>query len=178
MRGKLRTESRSVELGDARTVGVLFKMEGGELRVRGGARHLLDAEFTYEMDSWRPEVSYEVRGNQGDLAVRQPSSAAAGEARYRWDAALSDDVPMELRVEMGAGDGELRLGSLQLSRLEVEHGAGNLTVDLAGAWEGDLVASVKGTVGTVTVRLPGDVGVVVRHRLAERGLIGGVSARG
>jgi hypothetical protein len=41
----LRTESRSVKLGDAKSVRVEIKMGAGELKVAGGAKELLEADF-------------------------------------------------------------------------------------------------------------------------------------
>ncbi len=170
------SESRSVELNGAETVSAYIKMVGGELRTRGGGTHLLDARFTYDLDEWRPEVSYEVSGKRGKLTVRQPPIGSGGSGRYEWDVAMSDEAPMELRIEVDAGESELRLGSLSLTKLEVEQGIGNAVVDLVGRWRSDLDATITGNVGTITVRVPGDVGVLVRA--AKEGIIGGVNAQG
>jgi hypothetical protein len=116
--------------------------------------------------------------------------------RNEWDLRLKDDVPMNLSIGLGAGSNYLELGSLSLSRLDiqtgagevevdltgspsvsrldVEAGAGDVTVDLTGHWEGDLVAHIKGGIGRITLRLPYDVGVRVN---AEKG-IGKISASG
>ncbi len=170
------SESRSVEINGAETVSAYIKMVGGELRIRGGGTHLLDARFTYDLDEWRPEVSYEVSGTRGKLAVRQPPIGSGGSGRYEWDLALSGEVPMELRIEVDTGESELRLGSLSLTKLEVEQGVGNAVVDLVGRWRSDLDASITGNAGTITVRVPGDVGVLVQP--AKEGFIGGVKAQG
>ncbi|MBI1983388.1 MAG: hypothetical protein HYS61_04230, partial [Acidobacteria bacterium] len=52
--GELQTESKSVELGDAKSVRVEIKMGAGELKVAGGARQLLDADFAYNVARWQP----------------------------------------------------------------------------------------------------------------------------
>ena len=66
--GALRTESQSVELGDARSVRVEINMGAGDLEVTGGADKLLQADFTYNVAKLKPEVEYK----DGTLVVRQP----------------------------------------------------------------------------------------------------------
>ena len=196
--GELRTESRSVELGGAESVDVTIKMGVGLLEVAGGADDLLDAEFAYNVAALRPEVEYQVSGTRGLLTVRQPASPGVvmTNLTYEWDLRLRDDVPMDLTVELGFGNADLKLGALSLSSLDIRSGAGNVTVDLSdsrslrsldlamgagdvrldltGDWQGDLDANIARGVGNATVRLPSEVGVRVE---AQRGL-GTINASG
>jgi hypothetical protein len=183
--GSLQTESRTVERGSADEVRVEIVMGAGELEVAGGAAGLLEADFTYNVAEFKPEVEY----GDGRLSVRQPTFEGraslwnADEYRYEWDLRLNDDVSTEMSVKVGAGKSELELGSLSLTELEVETGAGEVTVDLAGASslsrlefkmgagqltldltgvrEEDLDARIEGGVGEATLRLPRDAGVRV-----------------
>ena len=150
-------ESRSVALGDAKEVEVEIRMGAGELTLGGGAKELLDAEFSYENSGSKPEVDYRVTARKGRLSVRQPGG---GRAKIR----LRDDVPMGLEVSLGAGRSELSVGSLALRNLDVKIGLGECTVDLAGDWKEDFKATIKGGIGRATVRLPEDTGVRVRAR--------------
>ena len=45
--GDLTTETKTVEAAGAESVEVSLKMGAGELRVSGGARALMEGEFTY-----------------------------------------------------------------------------------------------------------------------------------
>ena len=54
--GELKTESQSVELGDAKPVNVEINFGAGDLRVNGGAEKLLEANFTYNVARLKPEV--------------------------------------------------------------------------------------------------------------------------
>jgi len=173
--GELKSESKTVELGRAKSVDVEIKMGAGELKVEGGATDLLNADFTYNVPRWKPEVSYEVRGDGGRLTVEQPSGGGhGGHTRYEWDLRLSNAVPMQMHIDEGAGKANLNLVGLQLSRLEMNLGAGESTVNFDGPWKKDLSASIHGGVGKATLQLPRDTGV----RVVAHGGLGAINASG
>jgi hypothetical protein len=171
--GPLQTETKDVKLGDAKSVRVEIKMGAGELKVGGGARDLLNGEFTYNAAAWKPLVEYAVHGSEGLLTVQQPRHVGSlGDARYAWDLRLNEKVPLSLSVEQGAGRAELTLGRLSLNTLDLHIGAGETIVDLTGDWKNDLRAEIRGGVGRATLRLPRDVGV----RVTVAGGIGAINA--
>ena len=164
--GPAQTESRTVKLGNAKSVQVEVKMGAGDLKMAGGAKELLDADFTYPGSRWKPEIEYSVRGARGTLEIRQPAGTSGPHrgGQYSWDLRLNNKVPMEMRVELGAGKADLSIGTLALSKLEVNMGVGETVVDLAGDWKNDFQGKIHGGVGQATVKLPRDVGVRVRAR--------------
>jgi len=161
--GALRTESQTVELGDAKSVRVEINMGAGDLEVTGGADKLLEADFTYNVDKLKPEVKY----TNGTLVVRQPDSnglsALQGITDFRneWSLRLSDGVPMDLHVDLGAGASNLKLAGLSLTGLDVSLGAGEYTIDLSGDWVRDLDVTIDAGAANISLRLPRDVGVRV-----------------
>jgi hypothetical protein len=161
--GELRTESQSVELGDADSVRVEIELGAGDLTVAGGAQDLLEADFTYNVDKLEPSVEY----SDGTLVVSQPEiggvPALQGitDFRNKWDLHLQDGVPMELTLDLGAGTSDLLLGGLSLTGLDLNLGAGVSTIDLTGDWANDLEAVIESGAADLTVRLPRDVGVRV-----------------
>lgn len=162
--GELRTESKTVEVGDADSVHVEIEFGAGELRLTGGAQDLLEADFTYNVDKLRPAVEY----TDGSLVVRQPDVRGEfadfqviRDFRSEWDLRFNDRVPMELTLNMGAGTSDLQLADLALTGLDIEIGAGVSTIDLSGDWARDLDASIKTGAADLTLRLPSDVGVRV-----------------
>lgn len=172
--GPMQTDSQSVKLGDAKSVDVKLRMGAGEMKVGGSAPNLLDADFSYNVSAWKPEVEYRVTGNHGTLTVEQPHGTGSGghHTRYNWDLHLSDKVPLNLSVEQGAGRTELNLSTLSLRDLEVQIGAGETIVDLTGDYKNNVVARIHGGVGKATVKLPREVGVHV----VARGGIGAINA--
>lgn len=175
--GSMRSEARTVELAGAESTDVSIEMGAGELRLTGGSGELMEATFSYNSGRWRPEVHYDVRASRGDLEVRQPAGMNVSwpdNYRNEWDVRLNDDVPMDVRVGLGAGRCQLDLAGLSLTSVEIDAGAGDVLVDLSGDWAVDLRASIDGGVGKLTVLLPPDVGV----EAVVRGGLGGVSASG
>ena len=175
--GALRTESQSVELGDAKSVRVEINIGAGDLTLTGGADKLLEADFTYNVARLKPEVKY----TNGTLVVRQPEvngmPALLGIADFRneWGLRLYDQVPMDLSVDVGAGTSDLQLAGLSLTRLDVNLGAGTYTVDLSGDWARNLDVTIDAGAAIVTVRLPRDVGARVKvedgpHMIEATGL--------
>jgi len=165
--GATRTDSQTIELGDADSANVDVKMGVGRITMSGGASDLLEADFTYNVDEWEPEVSYQVTGGEGRLNIRQPDSDVGidnipdDEIEYEWDLHLNNEVPMDLEVDLGVGDSELMLSGLQLTNLDVEVGVGAVTIDLTGDWDQSFDVDIKGGVGQTTVHLPREVGVRV-----------------
>jgi len=176
-RGEPREETRTVSLGNAERANVRIEMKAGELRVSGGAGDLLQATFQYDDERWKPEVRYDVTGFRGNLTVRQRTGISIGprsDLHHEWDLKLSDDVPMDLDVSLGAGRNEMDLRGMQLRQLDVRLGAGELDLNLTGPWKKSFETRIRGGVGKATVRLPKDVGVQAR----ARGGIGEIKAHG
>jgi|GEM_PF-169669 len=164
--GELKTGSRSVEVEGADSVKANLRLAIGELDVGGGAaeNRLMEADFAYNVAAWEPSVDYGVVGDSGALEVRQrglTEGIPTQDVRNEWDVRLSEDVPVDLAVQMGGGVGNLDLDGLDLTGLNLDVGAGSTRVDLSGDWGRDLSATVRGGAGEVTVLLPGRMGVRV-----------------
>ncbi|HTT65056.1 MAG TPA: toast rack family protein [Bryobacteraceae bacterium] len=173
--GMVEQSSQSVDLKGAKAVQVQIEMGAGELIMHGGAAQLMDADFRYRVRDGKPEVHYDVTGTHGTLEVRQPSHHSLGNNdKNRWDLRLNEDVPMDIRVKMGAGEGRLDLGNTALHSLDVEIGAGEMKVDLTGHPHGDIDVRIHGGVGEATVRLPKRA----RLDVEAHGGIGDISVQG
>ena len=167
--------SRIVERQNAKSVNMTLEAGAGELNVSGGSSHLLDAEFRYSDSYGTPRVEYNVNDGVGQLNISQDSTSVHfGRSHNEWNLRLGNEVPLELKIEMGAGRGRLKLRDLPVTRLEMSMGAGQADLDLTGDRKSDLVANLEGGVGQVTIHLPRNVGVVAH----ASGGIGSISARG
>lgn len=197
--GELNKETQTVEAGDAEQVRVYIKMGTGELKVNHGAEALMRANFTYNVADWKPQVDYTVADGNGRLNIRQPSSeqiSVRSDIRYTWDLKFNEEIPLDMRIECGAGSGEIKLGQLNVTRvdakfsagdfdidlgdnqslehLELDMGAGDITVDLTGNWQQNVEVYIQGGIGKTILRLPKDIGV----RIIVNKAIGKINTRG
>src|SRR5829696_5002708 len=145
--GKMQEESKSVAPKNAQSVRAQLKMGAGELNVTGGADQLMEADFSYNVSEWKPKVSYDVSGDEGELIVKQgganEGARVGGAARNEWVISFNDEVSTDLVVEMGAGESDLDLHSLTLTGLDLQMGAGKTTVDLTRADAQRVDASIE-----------------------------------
>jgi len=171
--------TQSVELQGAKSVNASLEMPSGTLTIsgadNGNASRLLDADFHYGRRG-QPKVDYTVSGDSGQLNIGQESEEihVAGGDDGDWDLKFAPGVPLDLKIELGAGQGDLRLKGMDVGRLDVEVGAGELNLDLTGERKRNLTADIEGGAGTATIRLPKDVGVLVN----ASGGIGSITTSG
>jgi hypothetical protein len=91
-----------------------------------------------------------------------------------WNLRVNDSIPLNLKVDMGAGRGQFRFAMVDLTRLELNIGAGQALVDLSGERAKDLEAEVQGGVGEAIIHLPKNVGVVA----TVHGALGSIETHG
>jgi N-terminal domain of toast_rack, DUF2154 len=171
--GELQHESKVVELDKSELTRVDLKMSAGELHVQGGSPKLLEADFTYNVPGWKPQVEYHSTGVRSDLEIFNPPDAAP-HGNNRWDLRLNDNVLMDVVTHLGAGEAHLNLGSLMLRSVEVNIGAGQMDLDLRGHPTRSYDVQVHGGVGQANVYLPASVGIIA----TASGGIGNINVRG
>ncbi|MFC2160552.1 toast rack family protein [Acidobacteriota bacterium] len=174
--GDLKEDYHAVKLEDAQSVEARFKISAGELSLKGGAKDLMEGYFEYNIDQWKPEVDYFVSGRTGRLNVKQTGKTGipVGNSKNRWDVNLSKNVPIDLNLDFGAGEGHLDLRGIDLRDLDIDMGVGELTIDLTGELKADLRVTIDGGIGSATIYLSENVGV----RVKVDGGIGSVDAPG
>lgn len=173
--GEPHHEVRSVERQGARSVRASIQTGAGELTISGGSSDVLDADFSFEGGYATPRIDYNVASEIGELVVRQETDGPTFVAsRNQWNLRFSDEIPLELKIEMGAGHGRFNFQNIPLTRLDLQMGAGQAELDFTGDRRKDLDGEIKGGVGQATIRLPKNIGVSV----TARGGIGAVSAHG
>ena len=165
-----------LELQGAKSVYAELKMGAGQMNISGGSGHLLNSRFNFSRKWDSPKVDYNVVEGKGRLEISQDQRGGVpfGSSDNTWDLIFSNDVPLELEVEMGAGQGNLKLRDMDVNELQLKMGAGQVELDLTGARKSDLNVEIKGGVGQATIRLPRDVGVSAH----AAGGLGSISADG
>jgi hypothetical protein len=168
-------DSQTVDLQGATAVAAKLQFPAGQLNITGGSDHLVDANFRYDDTNSPPQLNYSVNAGQGELNLDQNDDHVHfGTHDAEWDLQFNNTVPLDLTLEMGAGQSNLQLAGINLTHLEVHLGAGQVLLDLTGARKQDLSADIQGGVGQARIRLPKDVGV----RAHATGGLGAVNVQG
>jgi hypothetical protein len=169
-------QSRTVDRGDVKNVRATLDMGAGDINLSGGSSHLLEADFDYRTSAGAPKVDYSISGVTGDLRISQDDNGKhiGTTSDNHWTLHMANNVPLEIKIDMGAGHGNLRLGDIDVTRLNLDIGAGQVDVDLTGDRKSDLTADIEGGVGEANIRLPKNVGVIVN----ASGGLGTIDAHG
>jgi hypothetical protein len=170
--GDSRTEKHSVDLdGSAKSTRINLDMSAGELRVASGASGLMEGEFTYNVERFKPVIER----SPGELRISQADTKGFGVGvESRWDLRLSNSTLLDVYAKLGAGEAELVLGELSLRDLQVGIGAGEVHVDLRGAPKQSYGVRIEGGVGETVVYLPRSVGISA----TAAGGLGSISVNG
>ncbi|MEJ2705983.1 MAG: DUF5668 domain-containing protein [Anaerolineales bacterium] len=109
-----------------------------------------------------PMVDY---SNQGGVSVYSLRNSASnfffpGDNRWLWELGLTTQVPIDLKVDLGAGSAQVDLSQLDLSQLAVDLGVGRVVVQLPE--EGDFSARIDGAIGQIVVEVPSGQALRVR----------------
>ncbi len=207
--GDLREVQEEIPLSGAESATVKIKFGAGELNIEAGDPDSLFAgRFRYNVEQWKPSVTYK----EGELTIEQGGTKRewgipTGNTRNEWELEFSPRIPIEMRIDIGAGAGNLDLSGLGLSELDLRMGAGDfqvrfnesnpvemrdltletgaakldvrgigyaspekatvnggvgeITLDLTGTWSNSSEVDITAGVGSITLRLPDDIGVQV-----------------
>ncbi len=177
--GEMIRESRVIERAQAAKAEMIqteLALGVGELRLSGGAKELLEADFAYNVPGWKPEVRYDGTGFRGRLTVNQGKSEPhiIGDTKNTWDLKLANDLPLDLVVRCGAGESRLDLRDITLRSLEMHIGVGEVRVDLRNKPKKDYEVRIDGGIGHAEVLVPTDVGVEAE----AQGGIGSINVHG
>jgi hypothetical protein len=111
----------------------------------------------------RIESSYTVSDGVGNYLLRDSGSTSyfpgANPGRLAWNLNLTDAIPLELTLNLGAGNLDADLGRLDLDSLVVNTAVGSTSVTLPA--QDELVVDIEGAIGQIVVTVPEGVGVRV-----------------
>lgn len=162
--GSVSRTSDTVELDGASSVTADIEMGAGVLTIGGSAvdGNAMEATYDYNRPAWEPRMEYRVTSDEGRLSLSQGDidiPDMGGRVRNEWDIELPGSVPLDVDVEMGAGESRIDLRDTLLRSLKVALGAGESTIDLSGEWADDVDVDVTAGVGELELRVPDGIGV-------------------
>ena len=191
------TLSEALPRQQAERATAALSLGAGKLTVVGGSNQLIEADFEYSQEAWKPVVKTSRQTTEATINISQPNLtdnirlSLENDQRNAWSIQLNDQVRYTLTCRIGAGATDLDLSGLLIDRLSVDAGVGehriNLTdtslprldinvgvgevhVDLTGEWRNHLRAEIDGGIGGLTLAVPQQTGV----RLNVSGALGSV----
>jgi hypothetical protein len=153
--GEIKTERTALDIGDAKDLEASIDFPAGEIALSGGGKKLLEADYTFSSDRFKPTFDLQRNNGRATLNVGVKPKASGNGQNIRWEMRLADSLPTAIVFHMGAGKAQLDLGSLDLRSLRLNLGVGELTLDLRGRPKSSYDVEVNGGVGKCLVYLPG-----------------------
>jgi hypothetical protein len=131
--GTLQEDRISIGLEDAQSADVQLAMGTGELTIAPGGSAMLDGTFRYNVKEWKPQIERNTVGGLASVLIQQGQDkeawGLAGQgARNEWDIRLGTQAPLRLTVNLGAGESDIDLSGVRLSRLSMANGAGDTSI--------------------------------------------------
>ncbi len=128
---------------------VLFALEDSPNLIEGQVSYYGDLAFNTQVDGGRAQVSLRDRDRSGGLIWLNPASWGSF-ALEPWELGLNPGVPLDLKLNIGAGSSDLNLAGLTLNSLLVDGGAGSIVLVLA---DGDYNTRVDVGAGSTRITL-------------------------
>jgi len=167
--------SETRDLQGATSLKADLTVPAGTLDLAGGSDHGVETDFEYSAAWSRPRLDYHVSSGVAELEIAQDNRGPAlGPNDDNWRLRFNKSVPLDIRLKMGVGKGDLRFRDANLQKLFIEVGVGKVDIDLTGERKADVNVGIHGGIGQAVIHLPKNVGVVVE---AKKG-IGAVTTEG
>ncbi|MFC4410064.1 toast rack family protein [Chungangia koreensis] len=165
-------EELVIEKDRAKQLDVKMEFGAGEFTLSGGSKEWITGSANYNHRKLKPKIEYKQKNDRGVVKVVQNEGINFGFNNFRnlhnsWDLQLTDEIPVNLDVDLGATEALLDLRGVQLHSLNIDSGVGDSTLDLSGEPKNSYKAKIDMGVGDLTIYVPESYGVKVS---AEKGL--------
>ncbi|PIC79071.1 hypothetical protein CSV75_13955 [Sporosarcina sp. P18a] len=153
----------SIEKDHAKSLDVAIRFGAGKLLIEGGATGWVNGDIDTSVKKWYPSVTYKNKRDVGYVEIQQKMKgfSALRKQRNDWNLQLTNEIPVNLDVEMGVSDSELRLAGIPLNHLAIDAGVGDTLINLDGEWKDDFDADINLGVGDAKIYLPKGTGVKI-----------------
>lgn len=128
---------REIDRTKEKTLSAVIDVSFGDIYLEHGEKSkivVVDYENESE-DERRFQVSYDIRGDEGVLRIRLKKSShmwgddgSDDDHRRKLTVKLTEDIPISLDIELGAGRGNIDLSGLQMQDLKISTGASSVDV--------------------------------------------------
>jgi hypothetical protein len=157
-------EQVSQPLDGATQANLTFEPGAGEIRLEAltDSNQLVAGRVPDER-GYQVSQGFSQSSGTANLALRSEGAVYMfpnfGGDNYLWDLGVTNAIPVNLKVNLGAGQADLNLADLQAKEIEVDLGVGFVTVDVPEQTNANV--SVDGAIGQLVIIVPAGSGVRV-----------------
>ncbi len=127
-------EFQTVDAGGAQRAVVRLRLLSRTLTIRGADDvGLLRGRFRYNVKEWAPNIKQVMNDGTAQVTINQGMGSQIplgkhDEYQNAWDIDLTRGLPLDLSVDMGAGEATLDLTGLSLENLSITSGSTDLSL--------------------------------------------------
>lgn len=125
--------TRALPAEGAKSLEITCNFGAGRLSIEPGSiSEAIRIDAEYDQDKVDLDVDYRVRGESGRLKIETTHHGSnINSEDNQLNLTLSDKLPTELSLEMGACKGDIELGGIPLTMLDLEIGAASGTISFS-----------------------------------------------
>ncbi len=150
-------------------------MGAGEITINGGGPEpvMMEATTFSKAPEWQPDFSSYLDNSTKNIRMTDKGHTGktwfAADSPNRWEIRITDNIPVALDVNIGAGDCRLNLGTINLTYLNVHSGAGDTEINLDRYRGGKFDATIMNDIGDLTLRVPrtGNTRITVQQGVGD-----------
>lgn len=163
-RGKLETETASIDLQGAKSAKVRINHGAGELKLHGGAsaNELMRGAFVGGLES-----KTQLDGGQLNAKLEPKHDAAFpfnNAFKLDWEMAFNADIPLAFDLNLGANKSTLDLRDLTVTHLDLDTGASETEIFLPA--RGRFVVDIDCGAASLVVHVPEGLAARIRSTVA------------
>ncbi len=165
---RLSGDTISQSLDGATRANIDIEAGAGDVQLRATEEEqTLISGYVSRQGSMRVEESSSQSGGVAEYSLRAvgPSVITGiNDSNWAWNLEITSEVPVALEVSLGAGNLDLDLIDIDLSKLNADMGVGKMTVKFPA--QGSYNATINGAIGSIVLEVPRGYGVSVQYDTA------------
>lgn len=136
-----------------------LRLGAGALTIQADSVKMLSVDaFTFP----EPVIDAENKVGRKDFKITQNTKRFFGpfwqNGTDNWQISLGKDILWDLNIDIGASTQEIDLRGITFNKLDIDSGAGNLSV-IIGNIQNDAEIDIGAGAGSITIEVPGQIGI-------------------
>ncbi len=131
--GNIETLKKEIRLRDEEAVEINMEMGLANLEITTGkSNFILIAQVEYNPEKIKPTIDYQ-EGTIGILEIESKKRHRVKTDDFKkgendWRLAFTDEIPLDIKLELGLGEGKIDLTNLRISNMNIDAGLSEIEV--------------------------------------------------